>query len=318
MPRRRILGKKFFKSLLPILLLLAVAVVVALGFIVHGITRPPRGPYLVTPAAFAQISGPALKVSDQTWSNRDKTVARGWLLRGAEGSPAVILLHRYGGDRSLLFNLGVKINEATNFTILWPDLRGHGLDPAVNWTSFGVREGDDVLSAIDFLKTLKNPNGKSLVGDHFGIFGVELGAYAGLRAAQANPNIRVLALDSVPQDADELVQAAVRNDLEIDNPPLRFLTRAAMRAYFLGGYDNKSACQLAAGLKEQRILLLTGPDAGHLRESTITLARCFPNPAGVEIKSDLPLTGIKLPSATGEAGEGYDRQVIDFFHENLR
>ncbi len=40
-----------------------------------------------------------------------------------------MLLHRYGGDRSWLFNLGVKINETTNFTILWPDLRGHGENP---------------------------------------------------------------------------------------------------------------------------------------------------------------------------------------------
>ena len=132
MARRRRLGKKFFKSLLPILLLLTVAIVAALAFIVYGITRPPRAPYLVTPETFAQISGPALKVSDQTWRNRDNTLARGWLLRGADGAPAVLLSHRYGADRSWVFNLGIKINEATGFTILWPDLRGHGLDPAVS------------------------------------------------------------------------------------------------------------------------------------------------------------------------------------------
>jgi len=35
----------------------------------------------------------------------------GWLLRGSEGAPAVIFLHRYGGDRSLLFNLGMKVKR---------------------------------------------------------------------------------------------------------------------------------------------------------------------------------------------------------------
>src|SRR5882672_12441698 len=182
MATRRRIGKKLFKSLLPVLLILLVALVIALASIVRGITRPPRRSYLVTPEAFKVISGRALKVTDETWRNRDGTRARGWLLRGAEGAPAVILLHRYGGDRSLLFNLGIKINEATNSTILWPDLRGHGLNPPVNWTSFGTRESDDLLDAFDFLRTLKSDNKRKLVGDRLGVYGVELGGYSALKA----------------------------------------------------------------------------------------------------------------------------------------
>lgn len=318
MARRRRLGKKFFKSLLPILLLLTVAIVVALAFIVHGVTRPPRGAYLVTPEAFAQFSGPALKVSDQTWRNRDNSLARGWLLRGAAGAPAVILAHRYGGDRSWLFNLGVKINEATGFTILWPDFRGHGLNPTVPWTSFGSREVDDIQGALDYLRVLKAGDGQKLVGDKLGLYGIEMGAYASLRPASSDPGVRVLVLDSVPRNPDQVLQAAVREDLEIDNPPLRFLTRIAVRIYFLGRYDNTSSCESAAALNDQKVLLLSGTDAGDFRESTIALASCFPNAANLEVKTDLPLTGFKLPSATGEQGEGYDRLVIDFFDRNLR
>ena len=77
MPRRRF-GKKLFKSFLPILLVLVLAFVVALASIVHGITRPPRQAYLVTPQSFSQISGSALKVTDEHWRNRDGTPARGW------------------------------------------------------------------------------------------------------------------------------------------------------------------------------------------------------------------------------------------------
>jgi hypothetical protein len=71
-------------------------------------------------------------------------------------------------------------------------------------------------------------------------------------------------------------------------------------------------------LKEQKVLLLSGPDAGYLRDSTIDMAGCFTNKANLEIKTDLPLTGFKLPSATGEQGEGYDRVVIDFLDRNFR
>jgi hypothetical protein len=38
----------------------------------------------------------------------------------------------------------------------------------------------------------------------------------------------------------------------------------------------------------------------------------------VETRTDLPLSGLTLPSATGEEGENYDRPVIDFFVKNLR
>jgi hypothetical protein len=317
MVRRRRLGKKFFKSLLPILLLVMGAVVVALALIVYGITRPPRRAYLVTPEAFAEISGPALKVSDQTWRNRDNTTARGWLLKGAAGSPAILLAHRYGVDRSWLFNLGIKINEATGATILWPDLRGHGLNPAVSWTSFGPVESDDIQAALDYLRTLKGPEGQPLVSDKIGLYGIEMGAYASLRAAVTDASVRVLVLDSLPRNPQDVLQAAVRDDLEIDNGPLYFLTRNATRAYFLGRFDNTASCELAAQLREQKVFLLSGPDAGYLRESTLELIKCFPK-ANLEIKTDLPLTGFKLPSATGEQGEGYDRIVIDFFDRNLR
>jgi pimeloyl-ACP methyl ester carboxylesterase len=317
MARQRRVGKKLFKALLPILLIVVVAAVIALAYIVHGITRPPRQSYLITPESFAQISGSALKVTDETWRNRDGSAARGWLLRGAEGAPAVVFLHRYGGDRSWLLNLGIKLNETTNFTILWPDLRGHGLNPPVSATSFGNREGEDLLAAIDFLHTVKGYSQSALVGESVGVYGVELGAYAALSAASKNMSIKVLVLDSVPRDPDELVNASVVGDVGVNNKILLPLSRLATRAYFLGHYENKSSCDLAKTLKSPRILLLAGADNNSLRDSTASLVQCFPEPANLETKLDLSLTGFRLPSATGEQGEGYDRPVIDFFNKNL-
>jgi pimeloyl-ACP methyl ester carboxylesterase len=318
MARRPPLGKKLVKSLLPLLLVVALALVVALGWIVYGVTRPRRQAYLVTPQAFAQISGPGLKATDESWHNRDGSAARGWLLRGAEGAPAVVLLHRYATDRSWVFNLGVKLNEATNFTILWPDLRGHGLNPPVNWTSFGSRESDDMLAALDYLKALRTPTGQPLVGDQMGAYGVELGSYVALKAARQDPRVRVLVVDSIPGSPDELLHAAVKENTGVDNPVIQFLARGAARVYFVGKYDNTKSCSVAASLTSQRVLLLSGAVSGYLRDSTVALARCFPNQANIEVKADLPLTGFDLPSATGEQGEGYDRRVIDFFDKNLR
>jgi pimeloyl-ACP methyl ester carboxylesterase len=316
---RRRFGRKLFKSLLPILIILLVVLLIALTSIVYGITRPPRRSYLVTPQDFSQISGTAraLKVTEENWRNRDGTLARGWLLRGTEGAPAVIFLHRYGGDRSLLFNLGMKVNEATNSTILWPDLRGHGLNPPVKCTLFGSREGDDALAALDFLRSLKGENRSQLIGERVGIYGVELGAYAAMIAASNDPKMQALVLDSVPRNPDELVSAAVADDVGVNTTVIFFPARIATRLYFLGQYHNQSSCDLAAALGTRQVLLLAGADDGYLRDSTKSLAPCFPNRANLEIKTDLPLTGFTLPSATGEQGERYDRPVIDFFVKNL-
>jgi pimeloyl-ACP methyl ester carboxylesterase len=316
-PRRRI-GKKLLKSLLPIIVLLALAVVIVSAALVYGVVHPPRRAYLVTPDAFRQISGPVLKVTDEVWTNPDGTSARGWLLRGAEGAPAVVFLHRYGADRSWLFNLGVKLNETAGFTILWPDLRGHGMTPPVSSTTFGARESDDVIGALHFLRRQKTPNGSRLVGNKLGLYGVELGGYAALRAAPQDPEVTAIVLDSVSRGPDELLRAAVRQDYEIDNNLLQFLARMGTRIYLMGKYSSTTSCELAARLQTQKVLLLSGEDADYLRESTSALASCFPNPANLEVKTDLPLTGFHLASATGEQGEGYDRRVIDFFYRTLR
>src|SRR5687767_8664544 len=153
MPPRRRFGKRLIKSFLPIVLVIGLAIVGSLSYIVYCVSRPEKRPYVVTPQSFTRISGRAIKVTDETWTNSDGRESRGWLLKGAEGAPAVVLLHRYGGDRSWLFNLGVKINETTRFTILWPDLRGHGVDPPVKWTALGAKEADDLVAALAFLRS---------------------------------------------------------------------------------------------------------------------------------------------------------------------
>lgn len=318
MPPKRRFGKRLIKSFLPIVLVIGLAVVASLSFIVYCVTRPTRRPYVVTPESFASISGRAIKVTDETWTNRDGRPARGWVLKGAEGAPAVMLLHRYGGDRSWLFNLGVKINETTSFTILWPELRGHGENPLVSWTSLGAREGDDLLAAIEYLQTLKSENKKRLVGESFGVYGVELGAYAALKAASQDSRIKVLALDSIVSSPDELLNTAVSACVGIDNGFVHSLSRMAMKIYLMGGYDSTPGCDLARAVRDQRVLLLSGAEAGPLKDSTAGLQSCFANPGNVEARIDLPLSGFSLPSATGEQGEAYDRVVIEFFARNLR
>ncbi|HVS21005.1 MAG TPA: alpha/beta hydrolase, partial [Pyrinomonadaceae bacterium] len=230
----------------------------------------------------------------------------------------VILLHRYGADRSWLLNLGVKLNETTNFTVLLPDLRGHGENPPVNWTLFGSVDGDDATAAIDYLHTLKTTSGKPQVAGPIGMFGVELGAYAALDAAKRYPEVRALVLDSAPASPDDLIRAATTGHAAMNNAILQRLARWGMKVYSLGKYQDIPSCDEARSLRnDERVLLLTGEGADPWNMSTLALAKCFAN-GSVEVKKDLPLTGFNLPASTGEQEEAYDRPVIDFFDKALR
>ena len=315
--------RRLARAFLPIVIIILGTLVAVGACIVHGlwifrgITHPPRAAYLVTPERFSQVTGPMLKATDVTWPNHDGTQARGWLIRGGEGAPGVLLLHHYGGDRSYLLNLAVKLNETTNFTVLWPDLRGHGENPPVNWTLFGTIEGDDATAAIDYLHTLKTNSGKPQVASKIGIYGVELGAYAALDAAKRNSEVRALALDSAPASPDDLVRAATNGYTGTNNFVLQWLARWGVRVYSLGKYQGTPSCELARSLRDERVLLLTGREGDSWQTSTLALADCFVN-TSVEVRRDLPLTGFNLPNATGEQEENYDRPVIDFFGRALR
>jgi pimeloyl-ACP methyl ester carboxylesterase len=322
MSPRRTPGKRLLKTLLPVVGLVTFGVVAAALYLAHAITRPPTQAYILTPANFTRISARAVQTGEETWENPDGTRARGWLLRGAEGAPAVVLLHSYGSDRSSLLNLGVKLNEATNFTVLIPDLRGHGPDPLASATTFGAAEAEDLAAAIRFLRAQRTQQQRPLVGPQIGLYGVELGGYAALRvasrAAGGDEKISALVLDSVPADPDDLLHEALRARAGIEAGFVRAGVRLGAQALLLGGYESGPACELASRLKGASVLLLTGEDAGYLRASTQQLARCFPPETGVESKDSLPVTGLRVASSTGVVGETYDLLVIDFFARTLR
>jgi hypothetical protein len=147
---------------------------------------------------------------------------------------------------------------------------------------------------------------------------VGLGAYSALKGARGNDQVKVLVLDSVVRSPNELLNAVISDCVGLENSLLQYFSRVAIRLYMLGSYDNTDACDFARTLTTQRVLLLSGADAGNLRETTTSIQTCFPVPTNVETRTDLPLSGYSLPSATGEQGEAYDRVVIEYFDRNLR
>ncbi len=312
------LFKSIARLLLPALLLIVIAVAGSAVFLVYSTARPLKTRYLVTPDKYGQLSSRAAQVTEESWSNKDGSSSRGWLLRGSDNAPAVILYHKYGADRSHVLNLGVKLNESTNFTVLMPDLRGHGENPSVQNGSFSGCEAEDASSAVEYLKNLKNQNQIGLVGKNIGLFGVEMGALVAISLASKEQTIKAIALDSVPQDSDGLLTAAVNKRYPFASFATAKLAKLGTRFYFFDGcYKREPACDTARGIENRNIMLLAGVDAQDFQDSTTKLSKCFPVSNKSENKLDLSPSGFSITNASMEQSEAYDQRLIDFFRNSL-
>lgn len=310
--------KTFSRLLFPVILLLIVAGVSSSIWLVHKTSQPLTAEYLVTPDRYGQLSSRAAQITDETWSSPDGVTSRGWLLRGIPNAPAVILLHKYGADRSHELNLGVKLNEATNFTVLMPDQRGHGSAPAVKDTTFGGCEGTDTTAAIAFLRGLRTSEGLTLVGKDIGIYGLEMGSLAALSAASKDPSVKALVLDSVPRSSDALLGNSVAARFPFASSVTSKIAELGTYPYYYQGcYERAPACEIAKTMTERRVMVLGGVDAEFFQDSSAKLAKCFPATTTVESKTDLSPSGYSIFGTSLEISAAYDQRVIDFMKQAL-
>ncbi len=310
--------KSFSRLIFPILVLVTISVGAASIWLVHELARPKSSTLLVTPQKYGQLSSRGAQITDENWQNADNTSSRGWLLRGSPNFPAVVILYRYGANRSHVLNMAVKLNEATNFTVLMPEQRGHGENPPVGYTSFGGCEGDDLGSAISFLRGLRTPEQIPLVGPEIGVYGLEMGALAGASAAAKDPSIKALVLDSVPFDSDGVLSSGVARRFPFASSVTSGLAKLGTVGYYMDGcYRRVPSCEMARSLADRKVMLLGGVDAPELQDSTSKFAKCIPNTSKVELRTDLSPSGIGLGSASIETSQAYDQRVIDFFNNAL-
>lgn len=305
----RKLFASFLRLVFPAILLVVVALVAVAVWLVHRAAEPPRAAYLVTPESLSEFTRNKVKISEETWQNKDATASRGWLLRGGENAPGVVLLHRYGADRSWLLNLGVRLNEATGFTVLIPDQRGHGATPAVKWSGFGGVEGEDLAAAVQFLRNQKTSG-------RIGVYGVEMGALAAVFGAGEERAIQALALDSVPDSSEDVLENIVKARTSVAGEFAYQIACRGTTLYYPKAFRHDSMCDAARQLENRKILLLAGKDAPALQESTVQLGGCLPK--GTQLKTDLPISGFNLiNAATSRQQEDYDQIVINFFRSAL-
>ncbi len=194
------------RGLLYRVLFVPLALVGVVGVLVYLGTHPPRVVSVQDPLSQGIYYDPVNFVTE------DGVRLDGWLVPLLDArkvlekkdqalrmrSPAVILVHDYGGSRSQMLPLIQPLHEA-GYVVLAISLRGSGGLGSAGCT-FGLRERADVQAAVEVLR--RHPG---VDGNRIAILGLGTGANAALMAAEHDSKVAALILDHAVVRVDELI-----------------------------------------------------------------------------------------------------------------
>jgi dipeptidyl aminopeptidase/acylaminoacyl peptidase len=156
----------------------------AAGFLVYLYARP-RGQW----GTEEPPDGYAEEVSFK--SAEDSIRISGWFFHTAseEPAPTVLLCHGIWTGRRECLPLALRFREA-GYNVLCFDFRAHGLSDG-RFTSVGMHETNDVLGAVEYLKTRPEVDPARI-----GVIGFSMGAAASIQAAARTRDIAAVVADS--------------------------------------------------------------------------------------------------------------------------
>jgi pimeloyl-ACP methyl ester carboxylesterase len=284
------------------ILLLAAVLFVALaavggGLTYYVITRQDLQE-AVTPQSYLLSSYIPLNFTDRTGGEHE-----GWLLLGLRRAPVIILSHGYDSNRSDMLSLGDVLRD-NHFNVYVFNF--HGPKAKERYSDLGPRQAADLNSAIEAVTRQPevNPN-------RVGLYGTSLGGYAALVAAQSNPKVKALVVDTTYATPQQMFDLQVDRLLGGSGKLFRVLTEAEFHLSTLG----KKPPPIFANserLEGMPKLFILGRDTPALAEITEEIYNQAPQPKQLRVLEH-SLAGL---TAVGEKKE-YEDQVLDFFLRSL-
>jgi pimeloyl-ACP methyl ester carboxylesterase len=271
---------------------------------VHDKTRVPE-----QPGQQIDFESMELEVQPIRFSATDGLSLQGWLIRGEPGMPAILLCHEFGSDKASLVNLAIALRER-GFTLLMFDFRGHGGSASARST-LGLIEKRDILGAVDQLSAYG-----WLDDSRIGLYGVGMGAHAGVLASADQPAIRVLVLDSLYPEVSYALERSFYGDWEFGISRLPFIPRAMFNLISAETIQSASAAATIGNLPGRDLLLLAPEGDGELTSKM--KAMYFSIPDQTDADGNLQIVPATRAGALyGEQLETYQHRVAEFFLRRL-
>ena len=291
---------RFFRTILPAAAILLIGITVVLSILVYKVSYPGVVTEPVNPSHYLL---PSLEV---TIPSRDGTEIPGWWIPGLKNAPGIILAPGYGMGRSDALSLASALHDK-GFNILVYAQRGSGSAPKTAST-LGLCEANDMLGALRFLQRRPESNSARL-----GIWGVDVGALAALKAAAIFTDIRAIAADSVFESVADFLDYRIAEDFGLDNWFLQFGCHQIFRlVHIFSGCSMNEKLPLRA-LSDRTILFIRGENRKGL--GTLTAAIYY------KLRPQKEMVSFKMARVHAMSGEdlkSYDRQVASFFLLNLQ
>ena len=173
-------------------------------------------------------------------------------------------------------------------------------------SNLGPRQASDLLAAIDLVTKQSgvNPN-------RVGVFGTSVGGYAALVAAESNPKVKALAVDTTYSTPEQMFDSQIDRLLGGSSGLFRLITETEFHLATMGGESYAVAANLSK-LTDIPKLFMSGRDDPPLAAATEELYNLAPQPKQLLVMEH-------SASSLGSESEKreYEDQVLNFFEQKL-
>lgn len=238
-----------------------------------------------------------------THSREENSSVHGWLVRGARGGGAVLLVHSIRSNRVEMLSRAKFLNEQ-GYSVLLIDLQAHGETPGDRIT-FGLRESEDVEAAVAYLRN-------TFPHDRIAAIGVSLGAAAIVLAK--NPlRLDAVVLESLHPTIKEAVENRLRLHLGQIGPVFSPLLLSQLSFRLNASPDELNPISRIGDLNAP-LLLISGTDDQHTTRAEAE--RLFD--AARQPKEIWIVPGGGHFNMHAYAGKEYENRISDFLQWYLR
>jgi pimeloyl-ACP methyl ester carboxylesterase len=289
---------RWLNAVLALLFFAFLVITTVSAILYHGVVAPPKSANEIN---LQMLLGHPSAVSFPLPDGRDR---EGWFFPGLRRAPLVIVCHGYQSQRGDLLTLVTALQEH-QFNVYIFDFSGHGTSPGR--TTLGYRETGELLAAIDELSKRDD-----IDAGRFGLWGANLGGYAALAAAAANPRVRALAVDSVYDTPADFLRFQLNRSGLSELPQVEHICAGGFGLLNWGDRHTPPLSQRIGRLGGVAKLFISSQENPVLAKSSLQLFLLAPPPREQAVMSKGSYVDM-----TDDEKHNYENVVVSFFLRTL-